>query len=222
MKQEVIDKFNAVTDESVEDYCKAKEGGFRWLWFLARARGKIVESGYLPQNGSALIAARYGNSADAVLDALLAAARSLESPSSFSVGTPPWERVNIEEWKQLALSFSVMMFDAGCVAGLTWGIDDEDDPLVEDAPWAIFGDVGFVGLRQKAMSFLDEVGGELAKSLAGEIGDCACSHLYADKNILECAFKEGAALREAYFRGVCKAAYIVGAVFAEQVEVKRV
>ena len=75
MKQELIEKFNAVTDETVEDYCKAKDGGFCWLWFLERARLKIMESGYLPQRGTALIDARYNNSADAVLNGLLCAAR---------------------------------------------------------------------------------------------------------------------------------------------------
>ena len=221
MKQEVIDKFNAVTDEAVEDYCKARDGGFCWLWFLERARLKIMESGYLPQQGTALIDARYNNSADAVLDGLLCAARSVESPAIRATKAQPWEGGDLERWKQGLLAFSAMMFDAGCVAAYTRGYEDGFDPVEANASAAIFGDVGFTGLRGKASAFLQEVGGEQSKDLAGEIGDCACSHLYADRHIVECAFKEGAALREAYFRGVCKAAYVVGALFAEFVAAGR-
>ena len=217
MKQEVIDKFNAVSEDSVEDYCKARDGGFCWLWFLDRARQKIVDSGYLPQAGTAMIQARYGNSADAVLDGLLAAYTSVGEPSRRSVRLRPWEGGDAEQWRQLALEFSAMMFDAGCVAALTLGYEEGFDPLAQNAPAAIFGDVGFLGLRDKAMSFVRAIGGDGAVEIQDEVGDCACSHLYADRHIVDHAFKEGSKLREAYFRGVCKAAYIVGAVFAEQV-----
>ena len=145
MKQELIDKFNAVTDETVEDYCKAKDGGFCWLWFLERARLKIMESGYLPQQGTALIDARYNNSADAVLDGLLCAARSVESPAIRATKAQPWEGGDLERWKQGLLAFSAMMFDAGCVAAYTRGYEDGFDPVEANAPAAILATWGLRG-----------------------------------------------------------------------------
>ena len=153
MKQEVIDRFNAVTDESVEDYCRARDGGFSWLWFLDRARMKIMESGFLPQQGVAMIEARYGNTADSVLDGLLGAVMSVERPTIRATKTQPWEIGDLEQWKQQLLSFSAMMFDAGCVAAYTRGYEDGFDPVEANAPAAIFGDVGFDGLRDKATSW---------------------------------------------------------------------
>jgi len=215
MQQNVIDKFNAVTEESVEDYGKARDGGFRWMWFLQRARQKVVESGYLPQQGYLLFDARYIDSAPHVLDGLIGSVRSVENPKMRVTKTLPWEKTDIEQWKQSALSFSAMMFDAGCIAACTWGFEEGFDPLKENAPAAVFGDVGFLGMRGKSLEFLRTLVGENAADLAAEIGDCACSHLYADKNIVERAFKEPVKLREAYFRGVCAAAYIAGATFAK-------
>lgn len=215
MKQEVIDKYNAVTDASNEDYRKARDGGFFWMWFAERIRGKVMDSGYLPQRGVMLFEARYINSAERVLDGLLGSFRSVEGPNVRATRVQPWERTDLEQWRQMALLFSVMMFDAGCIAAHTWGHEEGFDPLVENAPAAIFGDVGFLGIRDKSLGFLRTVGGESACELAGEIGDCACSHLYADQNFVERAFKEPVKLREAYFRGVCKAAYVAGAVFAQ-------
>ena len=110
MKQEVVDKFNAVTDVSVEDYCKARDGGFRWEWFLQRARAKVVASGMLPQSGVLIFEPRYIDSADAVLNGLLASLNSAEKPSARVMKMSPWGETDIERWKQLALSFSAMMF----------------------------------------------------------------------------------------------------------------
>ena len=110
MKQEVVDKFNAVTDVSVEDYCKARDGGFRWEWFLQRARAKVVASGMLPQSGVLIFEPRYIDSADAVLNGLLASLNSAEKPSARAMKMSPWGETDIERWKQLALSFSAMMF----------------------------------------------------------------------------------------------------------------
>ena len=217
MKQEVIDKFNAVTDESVEDYCKARDGGFCWLWFMERIRGKAVASGFLPEQGSLVFEPRYIDSADAVLNGISDSMRSVESPSIAATQGEAWEQNEVEQWKQVAMGTSALMFDAGIVAALTRGYEADYDPLRVNAPAAIFGDVGFLGLRGKSINFLREIGGDAADELAGEIGDCACSHLYADQHITECVFKDTAEKREQYFRGVCKAAYVAGAVFAQMI-----
>ena len=217
MKQEVVDKYNAVTDAANEDYAKSRDGGFFWLWFMERARGKVADSGFLPQNGFLIFEPRYIESADAVLDGLLASVKSVEGPNIRATKVQLWERTDLEQWRQLALSFSVMMFDAGCVAAHILGYEKGFDPLWENAPAAIFGDVGFIGLRDKSLSFLRTVGGEDAVDLACEIGDCTCAHLYADRNLVERVFKETPELRESFLRGVCKAAYVAGATFAKMV-----
>lgn len=217
MQQKVIDQFNAVTDESVEDYCKARDGAFQWTWFLERARRKAMASGYLPQRGILFFEPRYIDSASQVLEGMLASVRAVENPNTRATKGRPWERTDLEEWKQMALSFSVMMFDAGCIAALTWGHEEGFDPLKENAPAAVFGDVGFLGICEKALTFIRTLGGEEAVKLMEEIGDCTCSHLYADKNFVERAFRESPELREAYFRGVCQAAYVAGATFAKMV-----
>ena len=214
MKQEVIDKFNAVTDASVEDYGKARDGGFHWMWFMNRAREKVVASGFLPQQGFLMFEPRYIDTADKVLDGLLASMKSVGNPNVRVAKREAWNQPEVEQWKQMAMSVSATMFDAGVVAALTRGYEEGFDPVVENAPAAIFGDVGFLGLRNKMIAFVKELGGEEAFNLAAEIGDCACSHLYADQHFTECVFKDTPEKREAYFRGVCKAAYIAGAVFA--------
>lgn len=215
MKQEVIEKFNAVTDETVEDYCRAREGGFQWTWFLDRARRKAIDSGFLPRNGFLLFEPRYIDSAERVLDGLIASMKSVEGPNVRATKVEPWERTELEQWKQLALSFSALSFDAGCVAALTLGHEEGFDPLEGNAPAAIFGDVGFLGLGKKAVDFVTAVGGESAAALLPEVADCCVSHLYADEHITGCAFKEAGKLREAFFRGVCKAAYVAGATFVK-------
>ena len=217
MKQEVIDKFNAVTEESVKDFCRAREGGFFWLWFFERIRMKAVASGFLPERGALVIPPRYPDSAEKVLEGISDSMRSVPNASTLASSRKAWERDDVEQWKQLAMGTSAMMFDAGVVAALTRGYEEGFDPIRGNAPAAIFGDVGFLGLRDKAVNFLREIGGDEAVELAGEIGDCACSHLYADRHITECVFKDSAEKREQYFRGVCKAAYVAGAVFAEMV-----
>ena len=215
MKQEVIDKFNAVTHASVEDYGKARDEGFQWTWFMNRAREKAVASGLLPQQGFFMFEARYVNSADKVLDGIIASMKSVERPNARVTGREPWNMPEVEQWKQMAMTTSAMMFDAGVVAALTFGYEEGFDPVVENAPAAIFGDVGFLGLRNKMLSFVQELGGDQAVDIVAEIGDCACSHLYADQHFTECVFKDKPEMRKAYFRGVCKAAYIAGAVFAK-------
>ena len=218
MKPEVINRFNAVTEESVEDYGKAKDGGFQWTWFLDRARRKAMESGYLPQHGYLMFEPRYIDTADAVLDGLLAAVHSVDGPDIRSTRVQPWERQDLEEWRQLLLTFSAMMFDAGCIAAQTWGFEPGFDPLLENAPMAVFGDLGFFNLRNKAISFFRKLGlSDADIQMAGEIGDFCVSHFHADRNFVDRAFKESADLRERYFRGVCKAAYIAGAAFVKTI-----
>jgi len=216
MNQNVIEKFNACTADNDVAYDRACAAGFPWLYFMDRAQGKARASGYLPESGQLLFEARYVNSADQVVKAVFAGIESVGDAHTLVGWCTPWLDTDIQRWKEVICSLSCTAFDAGVVAAFTKAHATEEDPIVMNGAWSIFGDVGFMGLRTKSLALVGEVGGEEAKTLMGEIGDCSCLHVFADRTISDRVFKSAAPIREAYVRNACKAAYLAGAVFGEK------
>jgi len=108
------------------------------------------------------------------------------------------------------------MFDAGVIAACTKGACEGFDPVVENGAASLFGDVGFLGLREKSIGFAKFFGGDDAQKVMEVVGNAACVNLFWDKSNSEAVFKLSKRVREQYFRNSCKAAYVAGAVFAER------
>ena len=212
--QEMTSKFN----DSVENfdlYQKALGTGFPWMHFFERIRSKVIALGYLPQEGAMVIGARYQTSGDKVLCGLLASMESVADPVHITTMLLPWEDADLERWKQMLCCASASMFDAGVIAAYTKGNTEAFDPVVENGAASLFGDVGFLGLREKSVSFVKHFAGDEGVKIMEVIGNAACVNLYWDKANSEAVFKLSKRVRERYFRNSCKAAYVAGAIFAE-------
>lgn len=218
MKQELIEKYNNPTLRAISGYNHAREANFPCVYFTDRIRCKLMDSGYLPQRGTMVIPARYTNSAANVTQGFLSSIESVGAPREQAGLAAPWLDMDEKRWCELCCGLTSNLFDAGIVAALTRGNVSSFDPIVKNGGLSIWGDVGYVGLRAKATSFINQVGGKDAAGLTAEIGDCALLHLYADEWLVKRAFKEQFDLRERFLRGACEAAYIAGAVYAEYVE----
>lgn len=208
-------RFNAPTPENIEAFNRAKAAEFPWQYFSERIRLKAMAQGLLPQSGCIVHLPRYLDSAYRVLDEMLRGYESVADPSRKSQMMVPWEEKCVEPWKQFLCAISASMFDAGVVAACTYGKDAAFDPVVEDGGLAIFGDVGVLGLRNKAISFVRHLAGDEGVRLMATVGNDACVNLYWDKRNSEEAFGLTSRMRQAYCRNSCKAAYLAGANFIE-------
>lgn len=215
-EQEMTKRFND-SIENFELYQKALGSGFPWMHFFERIRAKVIALGYLPEQGSMLISPRYSTSGDKVLEGLLRSMESVAKPDQVTQMLLPWEDVDLERWKQMLCCASASMFDAGVVAAYTHGAGEGYDPVVENGAASLFGDVGFLGLREKSVGFIKFFGGDDAQKIMEVVGNAACVNLFWDKKNSEAVFKLSKRMREQYFRNSCKAAYVAGAIFAEQV-----
>lgn len=213
--EKMMKKFNEPTSENVQRFEKAKAANFPWMYFFERIRAKVVAEGLLPQDGFLVVEPRYLDSAEDILNDLLASVSSVGSPSYRSVSRKPWN-LKLEDWKTVLCSMSASMFDAGIVAALTKGEDASFDPVLSYAGVAIFGDVGLAGLRAKSTRFVKEIAGGAGVTLMGTIGNDACVNLYWDQWNSEHAYKLDEPLREAYFTNSSYAAYFAGVCFAEK------
>ena len=214
--QEMTAKFNDSV-ENFELYQKALGAGFPWMHFFERIRSKVVALGYLPQEGAMIIGARYETSGDKVLSGLLAGMESVADPAHMATMMLPWEDADLGRWKQMLCCVSASMFDAGVIAAYTKGDREEFDPIVENGAASLFGDVGFLGLRDKSIGFIKYMTGEEGVKIMEVIGNAACVNLYWDKTNSEAVFKLSKRVREQYFRNASKAAYVAGAIFAEYI-----
>ena len=216
-KMEAI--FNVSSAKSMAAFNGAKDAGFPWQFFTDRIQQKARLQGMLPQQGMLIILPRYIESACYVLDALLSSAEAVGDPSQKSHMMEPWKVDDVQLWRQMLCSFSVSMFDAGVVAALTLGTDPKFDPINEDADagYAIFGDVGIMGLRKKAVSFIESVAGAPAVNAMAKVGNDACVHLKWDSFYSGMVFKLPSQQRMQYFYSACQAAYIAGACFVDVV-----
>lgn len=212
-------RFNALTPENIEAFNRAKAAEFPWQYFSDRIRMKLMAQCLLPQSGCIVHLPRYLDSANRVLDEMLRGYESVADPSRKSQLMVPWEEKYVETWKQFLCAISASMFDAGVVAAGTYGKDASFDPVVEDGGLAIFGDVGVLGLRNKAISFVRHLAGEEGVSLMATVGNDACVNLYWDKRNSEEVFSLASRMRQAYCRNSCKAAYLAGANFVERIVV---
>jgi len=214
--QEMTEKFND-SMENFELYQKALGAGFPWMHFFERIRAKVVALGYLPEQGAMVIVPRYQTSADKVLDGLMRSMESVANPGQMTQMLLPWEDSDMERWKQMLCCASASMFDAGVIAAYTKGEGEGFDPIVENGAASLFGDVGFLGLREKSIGFIKFFGGDDAQKVMEVVGNAACVNLFWDKSNSEAVFKLSKRVREQYFRNSCKAAYVAGAIFAEHI-----
>ena len=210
-------RFNAPTPENIEAFNRAKAAEFPWQYFSDRIRMKLMAQGLLPQSGCIVHLPRYLDSANRVLDEMLRGYESVADPSRKSQLMVPWEERDVETWKQFLCAISASMFDAGVVAACTHGKDASFDPVVEDGGLAIFGDVGVLGLQNKAISFVRHLVGEEGVRVMETVGNDACVNLYWDKRNSEEVFRLTSRMRQAYCRSSCKAAYLAGANFVERI-----
>lgn len=67
------------------------------------------------------------------------------------------------------------------------------------------------------MHFIKFFGGEEAQKIMEVVGNAACVNLFWDRRNSESVFKLSKRVREQYFRNSCKAAYVAGAIFSEQI-----
>ena len=209
--------FNVSSADSMAAFNGAKDAGFPWQFFTDRIQQKARLQGMLPQQGMLFILPRYVETASFVLDALLSSADAVGDPSQRSRMTEPWKVDDVQLWRQMLCSFSVSMFDAGVVAALTLGANPNFDPVNEGGGYAIFGDVGIMGLRKKAVSFVESVAGAPAVNAMAKVGNEACVHLRWDSFYSGMAFKLPSQQRSQYFYSACQAAYIAGACFVDVV-----
>jgi hypothetical protein len=212
-KMEAI--FNVSSSDAIAAFNRAKDTGFPWQFFTDRIQQKARLQGMLPQQGMLIILPRYVETASYVLDALLSSAEAVGDPSQRSRLMEPWKVNDVQLWRQMLCSFSVSMFDAGVVAALTLGTNPKFDPVHEGCGYAVFGDVGIMGLRGKAVSFVEAVAGAPAVNAMAKVGNEACVHLKWDSIYSGMAFKLPSQQRSEYFYSACQAAYIAGACFVD-------
>jgi len=213
MKQSVINQFNFLSSDDEDVLANMCKSGFDWNYFWNRAREKATAEGLLPESGSLVIEARYVNASESVVRDLMACCETAPSIRICTRACEPWKQDDVWNWICDVSNLSIIMFDAGVSAACTFAVKGAEDPLVRNGGLSLVGDVGILGLRNKAVGFIREIGGDGLVNVMGDIGDCACVHRYADDCLMRRVFAMSEFVRQDFVLRACQASFLAGATF---------